>query len=82
MEFSQKHDLSMKTSSFLIILNESLFGSLGNPRFSGFIMPHLLQGIWDKKWNPGSVHCFKVMGTIASQLKALSENTPQSSIIL
>ena len=25
---------------------------------------------------------FKVMGTIASQLKALSQNTPQSSIIL
>ena len=25
---------------------------------------------------------FKVMGTIASQLKALSQNTPQSSITL
>ena len=34
----------------------------------------------------GTVRCndtlFKVMGTIASQLKALSQNTPQSSIIL
>ena len=31
---------------------------------------------------PPQITRFKVMGTIASQLKALSQNTPQSSIIL